>query len=236
MIEWILEIAVAPLQSVPLLGLSIIYVILTAVNTYDVRLIQAKKKGSCSGVAARATGRMLPSWVGFFHIASFVVFVPILILDWKFAILLFTLVFFLKVLPVLEVIGEVVARPLLVGNSPVECEEVESYDLETILLEAEANKGSKLTPEEVATFRTLCAEVDRLEAEVRELREKDDDVELERLRRGAEEVVAPESQKARLEPQSDERTKAILKERAEIKAQLKARGFEVKDETDDEGS
>lgn len=66
-----------------------------------------------SGVAFRASGRVLPPWVIVFHVLSPICIVVIAVLNWKFAIALFLVVFGLKVLPVAENIGEIFMRPFL---------------------------------------------------------------------------------------------------------------------------
>jgi hypothetical protein len=119
MMEMFWQTVSAPARSAILLCVSIAYVLFVAVNTYDVRLIQAKTKGFYSGVAARAQGRQLANWVSLFHILSFVALAVVVLMNWRFAIMLFAGVFILKVVPLLEVVGELIMRPFLLTH---ECE------------------------------------------------------------------------------------------------------------------
>ncbi len=85
--------------------LSLLYFIVTAIRTYDLRLIQAKEKGLNTDVAIEAEGQSLPSWVGVIHWLGWIIFGTILFLNWKYAIVLFVLMFVLKVSPVMERFG-----------------------------------------------------------------------------------------------------------------------------------
>jgi hypothetical protein len=99
----------APLDSPLILVLSVLYILVQAIRIYDVRLIQVKQKGFFSGVAARAEGRTLPPWVGIFHWVGWVIFIGLFLLNWKYAVVFFAL----KVLPILENLGELVMRRFL---------------------------------------------------------------------------------------------------------------------------
>lgn len=59
------------------------------------------------------------------------------------------------------------------------------------------------------------------------------EAETKRLRDLAEIVFQKEAQKARMEPQSEERTKAILAERVELKKRLRELGYKVNDDVVD---
>ena len=54
---------------------------------------------------------MPPEWVGWFGWAQWAIFIVLLYLNWKYALVLFVIKFLLKVLPVLEIIGNVLLRP-----------------------------------------------------------------------------------------------------------------------------
>jgi hypothetical protein len=113
MSDLINNIFVAPLKSPVILFLSLAYTVIEAIRIYDVRLIQAKTRGFYSGVAIEAEGRLLPRWVGYIHFAGWLVFIALLILNWRFAITLYAILFILRVLPVLERIGGIMMRPFL---------------------------------------------------------------------------------------------------------------------------
>ncbi|MBW1965936.1 MAG: hypothetical protein JRI48_00880 [Deltaproteobacteria bacterium] len=107
------DIVGAPLHLPLILALSVLYVIVSAIRTYDARLIQAKQKGFYSGVAAKAEGRSLPQWVNIFHWAGWVIFVVFLLLNWKYALALYALLFALRTLPILENLGLLMMHPFL---------------------------------------------------------------------------------------------------------------------------
>ena len=86
--------------------LTILYVVTSAITTFDIRMTQAKRDGSLS-----PDEPALPSWVDLVFWADWAIIIVLLFLDWKFAILLFVIRFILKVLPVLEVIGNVIMSP-----------------------------------------------------------------------------------------------------------------------------
>lgn len=111
--ELIHDIVTAPLNSPLLLALSVIYMIVASIRIYDARLIQAKERGFYSGVATEAEGRSLPQWVNTFHWAGWIIFIVLLMLNWKYALALYALLFVLRVLPVLERIGSIIMRPFL---------------------------------------------------------------------------------------------------------------------------
>jgi hypothetical protein len=105
----------------------------------------------------------------------------------------------------------------------------ESYELKQILARARKAKGADLTPEEIARFEKVAAEIAQLEEEIAELQAKEYEAETQELKAAAEAVVQREVEKARKEPLSDEKKKEILAERAEIIKRLKELGYGVKD-------
>lgn len=111
--ELIHDIVSAPLNSPLLLALSAIYLLVESIRIYDARLIQAKERGLYSGVAAAAEGRSFPQWVNIFHWAGWIIFVMLLLLNWKYALALYALLFVLRVLPVLERIGSIIMHTFL---------------------------------------------------------------------------------------------------------------------------
>jgi hypothetical protein len=94
------------IQSPAILILTVLYFIAAAISTFDIRLIQAKRAGELT-----ADDPMLPSWVGFFYYLGWGIFVALLFLNWQYALLLFVIKFILKVLPVLETIGNMLMSP-----------------------------------------------------------------------------------------------------------------------------
>ena len=86
--------------------LTIIYVITSAITTFDTRMIQAKRDGRLP-----SDEQILPSWVGVVAWFHWIIFLSIILLNWKYAILIFVIKFFLKVLPVLETVGNILMSP-----------------------------------------------------------------------------------------------------------------------------
>jgi hypothetical protein len=99
-----------------LVAFIIAYFIAKAISTYDVRLNQAKLRDFQSGVAIRAAGCVLPRWVVVFYVIEWVALLGILIINWKLAIALFFFTFILKVIPVLEIIGELFMKSYLMNE------------------------------------------------------------------------------------------------------------------------
>lgn len=86
--------------------LIIIFVISSSITTFDKRMIQARKAGTIL-----SDEPMLPSWVAGVYWIHYGLMVLILILNWKYAIGLFIIGFIFEVLPVWEIIGNMLMRP-----------------------------------------------------------------------------------------------------------------------------
>lgn len=89
-----------------LIGLTITYVVVSSVTTLDIRLIQAKKNGTLP-----ADEPNLPHWVAVLYWIEWIIFAIMVYLNWKYALIVFAIKFILKVLPVLEVIGNILMAP-----------------------------------------------------------------------------------------------------------------------------
>ena len=93
-------------NSTTIIILTVVYFILSAITTFDIRMIQARRDGTLP-----PDEPMLPDWAGVFVWINWVVFIVLLFLNWKYAILVFFIRFILKVLPVLEIIGNIIMSP-----------------------------------------------------------------------------------------------------------------------------
>lgn len=89
-----------------ILILTIGYFLAASITTFDIRLIQAKKSGNLP-----PDEPMLPAWAGIFGWLEWGIFVWLLLLNWKYALVVLAIKFILKVLPVLETIGNILMRP-----------------------------------------------------------------------------------------------------------------------------
>jgi hypothetical protein len=95
-----------PITSPVVIILTIIYFFCESITTYDTRVIQAQRAG-----LSQDNETMLPKWVGFFVFIGWGTFTALVLLNWKYAILIFIIKFILKVLPVLESIGKFIMMP-----------------------------------------------------------------------------------------------------------------------------
>lgn len=95
-----------PINSQILITLTAIYFVAAAVTTFDIRLIQAKRRGDIP-----ADAPLLPRWTAVFIFLMWGTWIFVLFLNWRYAIFLFVAKFVLKVLPVLETIGNILMSP-----------------------------------------------------------------------------------------------------------------------------
>jgi len=94
------------INSPSLITLTIFFAITSSITTFDKRLIQAKRDGSLP-----PDEPMLPTWVGLIAWLHWGIGLTLILLNWKYAILLFVIKFVLSVLPVLETVGNVLMSP-----------------------------------------------------------------------------------------------------------------------------
>lgn len=86
--------------------LTVLFGITSSITTFDKRLIQAKRTG-----VLPPDEPMLPTWIGLVAWLHWGLGLAILLLNWKYAIVVFIVKFILEVLPVLEMIGNILMRP-----------------------------------------------------------------------------------------------------------------------------
>lgn len=89
-----------------LIILTIVFVITSSIVTFDKRLIQAKRNGTLP-----PDEPMLPSWVGLVVWIHLGLALALFLINWKYAVIVFIAMFFLAVLPVLEIIGNILMSP-----------------------------------------------------------------------------------------------------------------------------
>lgn len=101
------ELIKTAIYSPTVLILTVIYYFAASITTFDIRLIQAKRTGS--------RVPMLPSWVAIFIFIHIGIFMYLFFfINWQYAVLIFVIKYILKVLPVLETIGELIMKPFLI--------------------------------------------------------------------------------------------------------------------------
>jgi hypothetical protein len=86
--------------------LTIAFVITSSITTFDKRLIQARRDGTLL-----PDEPLLSSWVGLIGWIHWGLALALLIINWKYAIIVFIVMFVLAVLPVLETIGNILMNP-----------------------------------------------------------------------------------------------------------------------------
>ena len=89
-----------------LVGLTIAYGIVSSITTFDIRLVQAKKSGNLPPDEPE-----LPKWVAVLYWVEWIIFAVMVYLNWKYALIVFAIKFGLKVLPVLETVGNILMTP-----------------------------------------------------------------------------------------------------------------------------
>ena len=95
------------MEWIPLLiALTIVYLLVASITTFDIRMTQGRRSGSLA-----PDELPLPEWLKWFAWAQWIIFAVLLYLNWKYAIALFVVKFILKLLPVLETIGGVLLFP-----------------------------------------------------------------------------------------------------------------------------
>jgi hypothetical protein len=101
-----IDTILAGLQTPIIQGLTIIYLLFASITTFGIRITQAKRNGTWD-----ENEPDLPNWTTVFYWLEWGVIIYIAVLNWRFAIALLILKFILKVLPVLEIIGNILMRP-----------------------------------------------------------------------------------------------------------------------------
>ena len=86
--------------------LILLFALTSSITTFDIRLMQAKRDGTLP-----SSDPLLPSWVAFTYWIHYGLIFTMLLLDWRQALSVLVIGFFLKVLPVWETIGNVMMRP-----------------------------------------------------------------------------------------------------------------------------
>jgi hypothetical protein len=96
------ELFSTPSSSPILIGLTAAYGITSSITTFDKRVIQAIRAG-----AYPPDDPLPPKWVGLVLYVHWAIGVALVLLNWKFALIVFLAKFVLSVLPVLETVGNI---------------------------------------------------------------------------------------------------------------------------------
>lgn len=93
-------------QSPWIIAITIILFITGSITTFDIRLIQAKRHG-----ALPAGHPLLPLWVAILYWVHYGLVIALFFMNWKYALILIVSLYVLKVLPVLETVGNMLMAP-----------------------------------------------------------------------------------------------------------------------------
>ncbi len=92
--------------------LTIAFVMASSITVFDTQLNRAKRRGEIP-----ADESACPSWVKYIYWVAIVLALAMLIINWKYALFVFVICFILgTVLPVLEIIGNILMRPFKPKN------------------------------------------------------------------------------------------------------------------------
>lgn len=95
-----------PYDTATLIGLTVAYGVISSITTFDIRLIQGKKNGTLP-----LDEPDLPKWITILYWLEWIIFAFMVYLNWKYALIVFAIKFVLKVLPILEIIGNILMTP-----------------------------------------------------------------------------------------------------------------------------
>jgi len=86
------------------LAILLLFLIFASVNVLDTRLKQAELRGE-------SNPQIMPKFVITFIVLQYVSLAILVFINWKLALVAFVLKFILSVLPVMELLGSLIAKP-----------------------------------------------------------------------------------------------------------------------------
>jgi hypothetical protein len=89
-----------------LIGVSVALFFCASISIFDLRIAQGKRAGMIPKDFPE-----LPRWVGIFHLLYWILLITLLVLNWRVGIMVWVVLFILKLLPVLETIGNILMAP-----------------------------------------------------------------------------------------------------------------------------
>lgn len=107
MINWFNTAPNAPVIVI----ICVLYLLSAAVTTYDIHLMNAQKNED-----DKLNLKMLPRWIGFLHWGESILFLLMVLLNWKFAIVIWIIKSILQALFILEVVGYIIIYPFKVAK------------------------------------------------------------------------------------------------------------------------
>ncbi len=103
-----------PSNSPALIICTVIFFITASITTFDVALINAKKSGDLP-----PDEPVLPNWTGLIIWFHWGLSITILVLNWKYALVIFLIKFILNMLNILDIIGNFLCAPLRKKNNKI---------------------------------------------------------------------------------------------------------------------
>jgi len=100
-----------PISSPVVVLLTVIYFITSSISVFDTRVHQALRNGTYP-----PEDPIPPDWVGAMTILHWILGIGLLLLNWKYALVVYAIKFALSVLPVLETVGNILVG-LLAGST-----------------------------------------------------------------------------------------------------------------------
>ena len=107
-----IELLSTAIKSPIIIVIIVLYAITSAITTFDIRMTQAKRDGILP-----PDEPMPPKWVAIVFWIDWAFALALIFLNWRYAILVFVIRFILKVLPVLEIIGNILMAPFKPKNN-----------------------------------------------------------------------------------------------------------------------
>ena len=91
--------------------LTVLFIITSSLTTFDKRLAQARKPG-----VLPSDEPLLPSWIAFVYWVHMGTIIALLIYNFRYALLILLVGFFLSVMPVWETLGNIMMSPFKPKN------------------------------------------------------------------------------------------------------------------------
>jgi len=98
-----MELFNTPIESPVIILITVLYFFTSSIEVFDIRVNQAIKDGTDI--------EPLPQLIGLIYWLNWFILLSLILSNWKYAILVYVIRFFLKVLPVLETVGNFLMAP-----------------------------------------------------------------------------------------------------------------------------
>ncbi len=155
-----MELFTTPPNSPILAALIIVYFLLAAVTTFEIRVIQSQKS------KVQQAGQVsLPAWTGIFAYLMWLAWLAIFLLNWQLALVVFVLKFILKVLPVLEIFGSFILTPIKRTQLGTNDGESSDESRNRLIENLESIKNGKTSPEAKQRFSSKLIKASPLSEE-----------------------------------------------------------------------